>query len=135
MGKSNEIFKPWAPVTDVVNWYRNALDRDPDLVGLQFWNDMYKQAGAEATWEAFCYAAKSLGHPVSISREEASKPSEHGNNYMVVDEWFKNFGIEGDWQPYVLMMSNGVSIPDVFKRFCADHGIDNGDWMEASRLV
>ena len=134
MGKSNEIFKPWAPSADVVNWYRNALNRDPDLIGLQFWSDMYKRVGPEAAWAAFCYAATTLGHPVSISRDEASKPSDRGNNYMVVDEWFRNFGINGDWQPYALMMSNGVPVPDVFQTFCKDFGITGFDWMTASQL-
>ena len=54
---------------------------------------------------------------------------------MVVDEWFRNFGIEGDWQPYVLMMSNGEPVPEVFEKFCADHGIKGFDWMWASKLT
>lgn len=134
MGTSNEIFKPWAPVPEVVNWYRNALNRDPDIIGLQFWSDMCLRAGTEATWDAFCYSAATLGVEISMNREEASAPTDAGNNFMVVDEWFRNFGVEGDWQPYVLMMSNGVPVPDVFTKFCADYGIKGFNWMQASRL-
>ena len=134
MGKSNEMFKPWAPVPDIENWYRNALNRDPDLVGLQFWNDLYKQSGAEAAWGAFCAAAAALGYPVTLSREEASKPVT-GGNYSVVDEWFRNFNVTGNWLHYELMVSNGVPIPEVFKRFCRDYGIKGFDWLEASKLT
>ena len=133
MGKSNEIFKPWAPAPDIVNWYRNALDRDPDLEGLQFWNDMYKRSGAEVTWNAFRAVSASFGVVIAMSREEASQPAEEGNNFTVVDEWFRNYKLVGDPQPYMLMMSNGMSVQSVFDQFCQDYGVD-GDWLEASKL-
>ena len=134
MSKSNEVFKPWSPAPDIPNWYRNALNRDPDLTGLQFWSDMHDKVGAEATWNAFCACCASLGTVIAMTREEASQPAEQGNNFYVVDEWIKNFGIVADWQPYVLMMSNGIPVPEVFQTFCKDHGIKGFDWMAASRL-
>ena len=134
MGKSNEIFKPPSYSADIYNWYRNALNRDPDLDGLAFWDKLHKDAGPEATWDAFCYVSASLGYPIAMSREEASQPAAVGNNVTMVDEWFKNLGIVGDMQPYMLMMSNGMPIPDVFAQLCADYGISGKDWMETARL-
>ena len=131
MGKSNEVFRPPTFSPDVINWYRNALNRDPDLEGLAFWDKMYREAGIEATWDAFCYCAASLGIVIAMSREEASAPAAVGN-FTVVDEWFRNYNLVGDQQPYMLMMSNGMPIQQVFEQFCQDYGV-TGDWLKASK--
>lgn len=119
---------------EVIAWYRNALNRDPDIDGLAFWSKMFREAGAEAAWAAFCYSASVLGTVIAMSRDEASNPVV-GGNYSVVDEWFKAFNVTGDWLKYELMVSNGQPIPDVFKKFCADYGIKGFDWLEASKLT
>ena len=128
---------------EVKNWYRNALNRDPDAEGLAYWAGEAAKNGGEATYGTFLQSAQSVlgpnAKPITMDYATASKafaqPNVKANN-SIVDDWIRNTGVQNaDGGKYDAMIAGGMTPQDAYKAFATEYKVDPAtDWFKASQL-